>query len=117
MYGENGWPSLAESPPFFLLADRCVVFVAIDPPRFLILLGVNNLAILFRQVSVILRTHSALFPVDPGFLVLQVRGLSRGELAASDAVGDATLLVDLALVDVVVVGARRLGEHRRRREE
>jgi hypothetical protein len=71
IYREKGWPLLAERPPPFLLADRSVVFVAIDATRFLILLGVNSLPILFRQVAVILRTHTALFPVDTSFLVFQ----------------------------------------------
>ena len=76
-------------------------------------------AILFRQVPVILRAHTALFPVDTGFLVFQARGLARGQLAALDAVGNAILLIDLALVDVIVVCARRrcLGKHCRRRDE
>ena len=56
---------------FFLLANGGVVFVAIDATRFLILLCVNSLAILFGQVPVILRAHTALFPVDSGFLVFQ----------------------------------------------
>jgi hypothetical protein len=115
---EKGWPFLAERPPF-LLANRLVVFVAIDATRFLILLCVNSLPILFRQVPVILRTHTALFPVDTGFLVFQARRLTRGQLAALDSVANASLLVGLALVDVIVVCARRrrLGEHRRRRDE
>jgi hypothetical protein len=52
-----------------------------------------------------------------GFLILLVvDGLTvlPGEVAALDALADAVLLVDLALVDVVVVparsGSRRLGE-------
>jgi hypothetical protein len=79
---------------------------------------VNRPAILFRQVPVILRTHSTLFAIDTGFLVFQMRSLARGQLAASDAVANATLLVGLALVDVVVVCARRgcLGKHCRRRD-
>jgi hypothetical protein len=67
---ETGGHSWRNGHPF-LLANPCVVFVAIDATRFLVLLCVNNLAILFRQVPVILRTHTALFPVDSGFLVFQ----------------------------------------------
>src|SRR5882757_2264529 len=102
-----------------LLADPCVVFVAIDATRFLVLLRVNRLSILLCQVSVILRTHTALFPVDSGLLVFQARSFARGQLAAPDAVGNAALLAGLALVDVIVVCARRgcLGKHCRRRNE
>jgi hypothetical protein len=105
--------------PFFRLANRCVVFVAIDATRFLVLLCVNGLPVLFRQVSIILRTHTALFPVDSGFLVFQARRFAGGQLPALDPVANAILLIDLALVNVVVMRARRgcLGKHRRGRNE
>jgi hypothetical protein len=77
--------------------------VAIDAPRFLILLSVNRPAILLRQVTVILRTHSALFLVDPGFLMLESRSLAGRDLTILNAVGDAILLGNLSLVDVVVM--------------
>jgi hypothetical protein len=95
------------------------VFVAIDAARFLILLCVNDLPILFRQVSIILRAHTALFPVDTGFLVFQARRFACGQLPAPDAVANAILLIDLALVDVIVMCARCgcLGKHRCGRNE
>ena len=38
MYRETGGHSWRNGHPFFLLANRCVVFVAIDATRFLVLL-------------------------------------------------------------------------------
>src|ERR1700760_1366811 len=100
------------------LTNGCIVLVPINATGFLVLLRMNGLPILFRQAPVVLRTHRALFTIDTGFLVFQVRGLTRGQLAAPDAVGDPSLLVALALVDVIVVCARRgcLGKHGRRRD-
>src|SRR5271155_5851742 len=75
----------------------------------------DGLAILFCQVTVILRAHTTLFLVDAGFLVFQVRSLTSGQLAVLDAVCDTVLLIDLALVDVIVMCARSgcsLGYHR-----
>jgi hypothetical protein len=80
----------------------------------------DGLAILFCQVTVILRAHTALFLIDAGFLVFQVRGLACGQLPVLDTVGDTVLLIDLALVDVIVMGARSgcgLGYHRRGRDD
>src|ERR1700677_3716693 len=108
---------LAERPPFCLTS---VVFVAIDAPGFLVLLRMDGLAILFCQVTVILRAHTPLFAVDAGFLVFQARGLTCGQLPVLDAVGNAVLLVDLALVDVIVMCARSgcgLSDHRRGRDD
>jgi hypothetical protein len=94
-----------------LLTNRGVVFIAVNPTGFLVLLRVESGPILFRQVSVILRPHTALFPVDTGFLVFQVPSLPSRQLAAFDAIANAFLLRDLALVDVIVVcaGGRCLG--------
>src|ERR1700734_2784393 len=109
--------SLGERPLVWLTS---VVLVAIDATGLLVLLRMDSLAILFCQVAVILRAHSALFLVDTGFLVFQARGLTCPQLAILDAVGDAVLLIDLALVDVIVVRARGgcgLGDHRRGRDD
>jgi hypothetical protein len=38
IYRETGGHSWRNDHPFFLLANRCVVFVAIDATRFLVLL-------------------------------------------------------------------------------
>src|SRR5271170_2123454 len=94
-----------------VLTNRGVVFVAVNATGFLVLLRVEGGPILFRQVSVILRPHTALFPVDAGFLVFQPGGLPSGQLAALDTIANAILLRDLALVDVIVVcaGGRCLG--------
>jgi hypothetical protein len=77
-YRREGGDSWQNHHPLFLLANRCVVFVAINTTRFLVLLCVNDSPVLFCQVSIILRAHSALFPVDAGFLVFQVRCFARG---------------------------------------
>jgi hypothetical protein len=82
------------------------VLVAIDATGFLVLLRMDGPAILFCQVAVVLRTHAALFLVDTGFLVFQVRGLTCGQLAIFDAVTDAVLLIDLSLANVIVMCAR-----------
>ena len=44
--------------------------------------------------------------VDAGFLVFEAPGLSSRELAALDAIPDAALLIDFALMNVVVIFAR-----------
>ena len=51
----------------------------------------DGLAICFCQVTVILCAHTTLFPVDPGFLVFQVCGLTWGQLPVLHAVGNAVL--------------------------
>ncbi len=89
-----------------------VVLVAIDAPGFLVLLCMDGPGDLLCQVTVILRAHTPLFPVDPGFLVFQARGLACGQLPVLDAVGYAVLLIDFALVDVIVMCARSRGFER-----
>ena len=54
-------------------------------------------------MAVVLGAHAALFLVDAGLLMLEMGGFAGGELAALDALGDAVLLIVLALVDVVIV--------------
>jgi hypothetical protein len=48
--------------------------------------------------------------VDPGLLALEARRLSRRQLARADALGDASLLVRLAAVDLGGQGGRGGGE-------
>src|ERR1035441_2667346 len=59
-------------------------------------------------MAVILGAHATLFLVDAGLLVLQARGLPGFQVAALHALGDAVLLVLLALVDgwIGTVGGR-----------
>ena len=68
-YRREGGDSWQDHRPLLLLAKRCVVFVAIDATRFLVLLCVNDSPVLLCQVSIILRAHSVLFPVDAGLLI------------------------------------------------
>jgi hypothetical protein len=114
-----GPPIQAQDFAAKILANRGVVFVAVNATGFLVLLRVEGRPILFRQVSVILCAHTALFPVDAGFLVFQVPRLPCGQLAAFDPIANAILLRDLALVDVIVVcaGGWCLGQQGRRREQ
>ena len=85
------------------LADFAVVFCPVDASGFLILLLVQDLAVGLGEMAIVLRAHATLFFVDTGLLMFQSRGFAGSELTALDALADALLLIDLALVDVVVV--------------
>ena len=104
----NSWPGSGRplGTATRLLSELSVVLVAVDAPGFLVLLCVDGLAILFCQVPIILRPHTALFLVDAGFLVFQAPGLACGEFSVLDAVCDPALLIGLALVNVIVMCAR-----------
>jgi hypothetical protein len=54
-------------------------------------------------------SHGAHLMVDAAVLPLKARGLARIEAAGSDAIGNASLLVELALPDGLLVRGRRGG--------
>jgi hypothetical protein len=85
------------------LANLAVVFVAVDAARLLVLLLMDGLAVRFGEVAIVLSAHAPLFFVDSRFLMLQAGSFPGSKLTALDALSDAILLVDLALVNVVVM--------------
>jgi len=81
------------------LLHSSIVFLVVNLAGQSILLMVELCAVSRRQFSVVRRAHVVFFRVQRGFLGFQISGLSGGQLAALDTVGDAVLLVILALVD------------------
>src|SRR6266496_3366883 len=81
------------------LAMLRVVFLAIDIARHMILLTCNFGFFCRGQGTAVGGLHASGFAVDVGLAMLKARRFLRGQLAGLDALGDALLLVDLALAD------------------
>ena len=90
------------------LPAKRVVLVLVDAGGLSVLLASKDAAVLAGEAAVVLGAHDVLFVIDTGLLALEVGGFARGELAGADALGDAVLLVDFALVDGGAGG--RLGD-------
>ena len=58
-------------------------------------------------MTVVQFAHVPLFVIQLGFLLFQMLGFARGQFATLDPVGDAILLIFLALVDGGRRGCRR----------
>src|SRR6185312_7887455 len=80
-----------------------VVLLLVNITREFILLLVQSGTVGSGQVTVVQFAHVVLFLIQLRFLLFQMLGFARGKFAALDSVGDAVLLVFLALVD----GGRR----------
>src|SRR5689334_8646715 len=91
------------------LLRLAVVFLVVDFLADLVLLAIDSGLFLVGQVSAVFLAIPADFLVDLGLVVLDTGGFARSQLAALDAVGDAFLLVLLALLDFGFLG-RILGE-------
>jgi hypothetical protein len=72
----------------------------------------ENAAIVHGEPAVVTRAHRVCLAMNAALLALKTRGLPRTELACVDAVGDASLLVEFALADGLVLrrGRGRLGD-------
>jgi len=86
------------SATFWLLNARIVLLV-INLPGELVLLMIDRGSIGRRQVAVVGRSHVVLFLVQGAFLGFQICCFPGGEFATVHAVGNAVLLIFLALVD------------------
>jgi hypothetical protein len=75
-----------------------VVLILVDLPGNLILLLIQRGFICGGQFSIIQLAHVALFLVDTGFFLFQIHGLTSRELSTFNTVGDAVLLVFLAVL-------------------
>ena len=82
-----------------LRTGACVVLLIVNLIGQMILLPIQFGLVRTSQMPVILRPHVPLFAIQPGFLRFQISRFSGSELAAFHAVGDALLLVILALLD------------------
>jgi hypothetical protein len=80
-----------------------------DAARGNILPVTNNAAIHWGEAAVMPHTHGAHLVVNASVLALKTRGLARIEPACAHAIGDASLLVELALADGWIVRGRREG--------
>ena len=63
----------------------------------------NDAAIHRREPAVMAHTHGTRLMVDAFLLALKTHSLSSIQAAGLDAVGDASLLVELALADGLIV--------------
>src|ERR1700742_402213 len=83
-----------------------VVLVAIDVAAHSVLLVIHLIAFLLRQVTAVGCAVLAHFAIDTGFLIFQVTGFARRQLARADALSDASLLVAFTLVDAAICCVR-----------
>lgn len=88
-----------------------IVLVAVDAPGLLVLLPRQGVAVLSRQVAVVLRAHAMLFAIDALLLAFQMPGFAGRQLPVAHTLPDALLLVSLTLCDVMAF--RRCGLCRR----
>ncbi len=77
------------------------VFVVVDTAAGTVLLTIQLILFLLREMAVV-RSHIFLLLVlDSGFPVFQVRSLTGRQLAAADAVRNPVLLVFFPLIDLI----------------
>src|SRR5437660_1452920 len=97
---------------------RRVVLVLVNLLGHLILLLGQSFLVGGGQLAVIELAHVALFLVDRGFFLFQVRGFTGGQFPALHAVSDAVLLVFFAVLNALAGCWRRgrciLGHKRKR---
>src|SRR5580704_16304004 len=105
---------LSFSVAFTVLLNSAVMLLVVNLAGEFVLLVIQRCTVAGGQVAVVRGAHAVFFPVQCGFLGLQISGFSGGQLPALDAVCDAVLLIFLALVDGgrVVVRRRLLREGR-----
>src|SRR5882762_3639183 len=78
---------------------RGIVLVCVDLFRQSVLLVLQLRTVGRSQLAIVRGAHAGLFLVHTSFLRLQLLGLSGCELAALDAIGDAILLIFLAMLN------------------
>ena len=84
------------------------MLIGVDLPAFLILLMLDLLVFLRREVAAVVFAIGCHFVVDFGFVMFDVRSFMRRQLAGLDSVGDATLLIEAAPVHGVHGGILRM---------
>ena len=86
-----------------------VVLFVVNLPRNLVLLLIHGSFVSLSQLATVGLAHSAHFLVDALFLIFQMRGFPRFQLAALDALRDAVLLILASLPNLVVTVVCRIG--------
>src|SRR5579871_1050530 len=94
---QNQTPQFEFSAARMLLHAR-VVLLVVDLAGQLVLLMIQLGAVGGGQVAIVARAHAVFFLVQRGFFRFQIGRFSGGQLAAVNALGDAVLLIFLALV-------------------
>ena len=96
-----------------------IVLVLVDLLGNLVLLVIEDLAVLLGQLAAVLRAHLALFFIDGAFFLLDMARFAASKLSALFALANPSLLVLLAMTDgwlsIVTVGSGEACscEHRR----
>src|SRR5579863_9843690 len=85
-----------------------IVLVVVNLMGKLVLLLVQRGFVRVVQVAVIPLTHVALFLFHLRLLLFEIRSFTRGQLSALHAVGDAVLLILLAVLDALAIDGRRV---------
>jgi hypothetical protein len=85
------------------------VFGSEDAARRDVLPVGNHSAIAHGEPTIVVRTHGAYFVANASLLPIEACGLATVELAVAEAVVDASLLVELALADGVILWSWRRG--------
>jgi hypothetical protein len=91
------------------LSIAAVVFGAENAARSGVLPMGNHAAVAHGEAAVVTGTHGAHLMTNASLLPLKLRGLAPIELAVVEAMSDASLLVELALADGVILWRRRRG--------